>query len=395
VLFFALFGCNKIENVSPMPTENAKNSAARVEEKPFLLQYENLHPEIKVSFVRYNAEGDYLEFSDPYIFEKLKTELTNQSHQALSAWESQFEGFTSLRNIYEQALKSEEERVKISNLLFGEELPKDIKRDTSHTAFVNKHRDSFVFDKDGRYNMNIAFYNIAHFVNKHGIVKIANYFFQYTYNQIKILKSGNPSKLDLLKSASQNVINEIVILPILVTKNQSNASNGRVEETEASNNLSIYVGGFPYTCSSMGNMYYELNQNDYQVPIYTIIGYEYNYFLGQYIPIFQITGYENKTSITAYMQTTGCHFLHGWTPVSQYQKKITVEFTRCDTYYYTQFSSQNHTSTLSLTAYDGVRINKYSGTNPCFSNVTGRFENWAFVDNQYGQNYAIVSLRII
>ncbi|GAB4183228.1 MAG: hypothetical protein OHK0057_37260 [Thermoflexibacter sp.] len=143
-----------MENVNPLPTTNAKKNTARVEEKPFLLKYENLHPQVKESFVYYDAENDFLHFSDPCIFEKVKMELTNKSHQELSAWENQFEGFTSLRGIYEQALQSEEERVKASNLLFGAELPKEVKRDTSHTVFVNKHRNSFVFDKEGIYKMN-------------------------------------------------------------------------------------------------------------------------------------------------------------------------------------------------------------------------------------------------
>jgi hypothetical protein len=392
VLLFLLFfsACQKSENVNP---EAVKSSNARVEGGTFMLRYENLHPDVRVSIVRYNNEGGYLEFSDPYIFEKLKTELTNKSSQELSNWEKQFEGFTSIRSVYEQAINSETERAKVTTLLYGDKTPKSVMQDTTRTDFVNKNRKSLIFETYGIFKMNLANYNIAPFLNADGIVKIANYFIQYTQNQIKILKNTDSSKLDLLKKAKQSD-DEVTVLPITIHKSSSQ-SNGRAEETEATGDAPIYIGGFPYTCASNGNMHYELNQNDYQSPIYTIIGYSYDYFSGQYFPILQITGYDPKTSITASMYTEGCHFIHGWTLVNQYQKTITIENTRCDTYYYTQVQTGNHTSNISMTAYDGVRINKYSGANPCFSNVTGRFENWAFTANPYGQNYIIKSLQII
>ncbi|WP_143091012.1 hypothetical protein [Thermoflexibacter ruber] len=262
-----------MEKVSPLPTENAKKHTARVEEKPFLLRYENLHPQVKESFVYYDVENDFLHFSDPYIFEKVKMELTNKSNQELSAWENQFEGFTSLRSIYEQALLSEEERVKSSNLLFGAELPKEVKRDTSHTTFVNQHRNSFIFDSEGRYKMNIALYNVASFVNKDGIVKVANYFFQYSLQSIKIRKDDFSDKYDNLQKLKKGI--GTVLLPISSSLNSGSISNGRTKQVVASDTEYTNLGlSWYYLGSPTGRISYIIEQYDYQIPIFgSIIGW--------------------------------------------------------------------------------------------------------------------------
>jgi hypothetical protein len=100
VLFLALLGCSKTEQLNPVTNaDKTKQNTARVEEKPFLLRYENLHPQVKESFVYYDAQNGFLHFSDYLIFDKIRTELMNKDSETLAKWGSQFEGFTSLQSM--------------------------------------------------------------------------------------------------------------------------------------------------------------------------------------------------------------------------------------------------------------------------------------------------------
>jgi hypothetical protein len=352
MLVFA--GCSKTEQLNPVTNaDKTKQNTARVEEKPFLLRYENLHPQVKESFVYYDAENDFLHFSDPYIFEKVKTELTNKSNQELSTWENQFEGFTSLRSIYEQALQSEEERVKASNILFGAELPKEVKRDTSHTAFVNRYQSSFVFDSEGRYKMNIANYNVASFVNKDGIVKVANYFYLYSLQSIKILKDDFSDKSDNLQKLKKGI--RIILLPISSSLNPESISNERTEQIVASDNEYTNLGlSWYYLGNPTGRISYIIEQYDYQIPIFgSIIGW--NCFLGICTPIMEIIGYQPRTTITANLTTEGNHFLYGWKTVEQDYKSIQARFYLCNgTLYNSPKIDGGNIAVLNGTLYDGT-----------------------------------------
>jgi hypothetical protein len=233
VLFLALLGCDKMEKVSPIVADasNAGKTTARVEEG-FILKFENLHPQIPFSTVQYN--GNFLEFSDPIVFEKIKKDLSNKDQEVVGNWEKQFGGFQSLRAIFQQATNAQVEfQSQIQNLTLQDQ-QKFISKDgylKVYADFVNKYKKAFIFYENPKcFLMNICDESIAGLVNQDGFVKIGKYLFQYTHDEVKVIE-GDKEKMELLRQAKEDDrIQKIIVKKIERYVPNKVAKNGRSEE---------------------------------------------------------------------------------------------------------------------------------------------------------------------
>jgi hypothetical protein len=191
-------------------------------------------------------------------------------------------------------------------------------------------------------------------VNKQGIVKIANYFFQYSLQSIKILKDDFSDTSDRLEKLNRGV--GIILLPVSSSLNNSEStSNGRTEQVVASDNEYANLGlSWYYVGSPTGRISYTIEQYDYQIPILgSIIGW--NCFLGICTPIMEIIGYQPRTTITANLTTEGNHFINGWGGVKQDYKSMQARFYLCNgTMLNSPLIKDEKISTLNGTLYDGA-----------------------------------------
>ncbi len=311
MLFLALLGCSKTEQLNPATNaDKTKQNTARVEEKkPFVLRYENLHPQVKESFVYYDAENDFLHFSDYLIFDKVRTELMNKDKETLVKWESQFEGFISLQSIYNKAVeiqKAEIEKAKI--ILESNPLSHSYPKEQFYADFVKQHKERFIFIEEGFFKMNIAFDEVGSLVNKDGLVKIGGDIFQFTKEAIKILKGGNAKKVDELKEANKDT-KEITIMPIIV---KVNISNGRIESSSCQNSSITLPCCYVANSGFFNSCFEELS---YQIPIYDyniIVGTQC--FLGICAPIYYITGYQDRVRLSGNCWAVARHIILGASP---------------------------------------------------------------------------------
>ena len=306
MFFLALLGCSKTEQLNPVTNaDKTKQNTARVEEKkPFLLRYENLHPQVKESFVYYDAENEFLHFSDYLIFDKVRTELMNKDKETLVKWESQFEGFTSLKSIYDKAIEAQVKEVTSLSLQAAAEIAKNNDKKVFYAPLVNANKDKFIFEENGSFKMDIAFDEIASLVNGEGILRISGDIYLYKKNAIRILKKGDITQIPNLKKANKSDDKDIVVLPI--TASVSNISNGRTESTcgQLQNNYTLNVS--ISWCS--GNFRSWIDRVNYSTPIYdytNVIGTQC--FLGICGPMYALIGYTNSTRLTA-----GCDTKAKW-----------------------------------------------------------------------------------
>ncbi|SFF64584.1 hypothetical protein, partial [Thermoflexibacter ruber] len=310
VLFFALLGCDKMEKVSPLPTENAKKHTARVEEKPFLLRYENLHPQVKESFVYYDAENGFLYFSDYLIFDKIRAELMNKDSETLAKWESQFEGFVSLQSIYAQAMERQKLEIEKAKLaLETKPLISSYSQEQFYADFVKQHKERFIFLEDGFFKMNIAFEEVGSLVSKDGLVKIGGDIFQFTKEAIKILKGGDVTKIDELKKANRDT--GVITIKIILSKTNIFMS-GRTESSSCQNSSitlpCCYVANSGYFNSCFEELSYQAPVYDYSI----IVGTQC--FLGICTPLYYISGYQDKTRLSGNCWAIARHIILGAVP---------------------------------------------------------------------------------
>ena len=139
--------------------------------------------------IRYNEKGDYLEFETYDMFQETVDKLGGEAATHNSMWQKQF-ALTSLNDIYEQALLADQRYFSEMEKLYEEGKITVEEVEGTHSSFVNKHKNLFLYDSEGHFYMNIFQPSIAKLVNKSGIVKIGNVLVQYTRYSMKSLENG-------------------------------------------------------------------------------------------------------------------------------------------------------------------------------------------------------------
>ena len=93
------------------------------------------------------VKNGYLEFKDQATFDATKALLEDQDRAALDTWESQFKGFTSLRNVNEQAIDAQEILYSKLENLKEEELSR-MRRDQDffYSNFLKERPDVFILE---------------------------------------------------------------------------------------------------------------------------------------------------------------------------------------------------------------------------------------------------------
>ena len=179
--------------------------------------------------VRFNQEGNYLEFETYEKFQETISMLKEMNSKQADAWSKQY-GFASLKAVYDQAIT--EQRRYIENLEKKVEAGKLAVEDVTQrrAPFVEKHASSFIFDDEieGDFDMNIFNPDIAKVVNKTGIVKIGNALSQYTNQTIKIMEGGSSNQIDLLISSKSNNLDlGIKVNPVKLFQSTTLSDNQR------------------------------------------------------------------------------------------------------------------------------------------------------------------------
>ena len=181
------------------------------------------------------VKNGYLEFKDQAAFDQVKASLENIDDEALNAWESQFEGFTSLRSVAVRAIE-EQESWYDELASFNSE---DISRlrhngDLFYSNFIKEKPSIFVLEDSGRYVLNVSAkdQDMESFINENGLIKIGNDLYQYRKQSIKTIHGGDESKLyllpDLTESSREHNITVSSIHEELIDLNNGSGINARV-----------------------------------------------------------------------------------------------------------------------------------------------------------------------
>ncbi len=154
------------------------------------------------------AKNGYLEFKDQAAFDEVKASLENMDREALDAWESQFDDFTSLRSIDEQSVVAQE--------IWFEELRKmpeserialsQADENFWYSGFVKEHKAVFALEDSGKYHLNIAGpgANLVNLLNKDGIYQVGSEIRVYQENTIKTILDGDDSKISMLSKVEKS-----------------------------------------------------------------------------------------------------------------------------------------------------------------------------------------------
>ena len=153
------------------------------------------------------AKNGYLEFKDQATFDQVKASLENMDDEALNAWESQFEGFTSLRSMAVQAIDAQEDRYEYLSTLDEGDL-KNLRHDNNifYSDFIKNRPSIFIMQDSGRYHLNMPIKDseLEGFINTRGLLKVGDNLYEYKKETIKVIHDGNESKLSLLSELANS-----------------------------------------------------------------------------------------------------------------------------------------------------------------------------------------------
>lgn len=154
------------------------------------------------------VKNGYLEFKDQAAFDEVKASLESMDDEALNVWESQFNGFTSLRKIDEMSIDAQEAWFeKLRNMSEEERVALQQSDDAFwYSDYIKEHSSLFVLQDSGKYRLNImgsALKDLS-LLNKDGIYKIGSNLYLYDDSSTKIIHDGDDSKLELLSRIEES-----------------------------------------------------------------------------------------------------------------------------------------------------------------------------------------------
>ena len=151
------------------------------------------------------VKNGYLVFNSDEVFKQTIEKTKNMSREELDTWEKQFNGFTSMRSIYEKAIDEDE--------MFFESMTEEKYNELSkitefpHSNYVNKHKDLFVFDKnDGTFRPKMPLVKPEFFAlaNRQGMMKVSSELRLFSANSVTYITDGDETKLTLAKKLTKS-----------------------------------------------------------------------------------------------------------------------------------------------------------------------------------------------
>ena len=178
-------------------------------EEESIVQEETLQSEDAKGWnIRFNKEGNYLEFESYDIFQETLDTLRSMKSGEAIAWSEQH-GIVSLKSMYSKAVL--EQDIYINHL--ETQNVEDIEKVDKYAPFIRNHKQSFILnEKNNDFDINIFSHNIANVVNSNGIVKIGNTISQYTNEYVKVLENADDGSIsELIKSTDSEIHSNVTI----------------------------------------------------------------------------------------------------------------------------------------------------------------------------------------
>jgi len=157
----------------------------------------------------------YLEFKDQATFDEIKESLKDADRETMDAWEGQFSGFTSLRNVYDQANKEQDmwfDQVQNMDSIDVVALMQH-NDDFWYSEYIIANSHSFILLDSGDFELNIPIieFDDRKYVNSLGLLKIGESLFTYQKDNIYIILDGDERKLNRLSSLEQSSVEEDIV----------------------------------------------------------------------------------------------------------------------------------------------------------------------------------------
>ena len=190
----------------------------------------NVSPQVTDFTVRVN--NGYLEFKDQAAFDQVKASLEDRDDEALAAWESQFNGFTSMRSVDEKSIDAQDAWFEeLRNMTESERtLLQQSDDDFWYSDYIKKHASSFILQDSGMYELNVtaAGTEILSFLNQDGVYRIGNDIYMLKNNSTKIIHDGDDSKIQMLAEIDESDDNlQISVYKDIITPLRGEEVNGR------------------------------------------------------------------------------------------------------------------------------------------------------------------------
>ncbi len=185
---------------------------------------------VQEDILNITVKNGYLVFKNDEIFKQTIEETKDMSRKELDDWEKQFNGFTSMRSIYEKAIDEDE--------IFFESMTKEKYNELSkideipHSDFVNKHKDLFVFDKDDgtfRPKMPLVKPELYALANGQRVMKIASEIRLFSSNYITYITDGDETKLTMAKKLTTSDKSNGIIVHNYQIRKVGIIKNGRLD----------------------------------------------------------------------------------------------------------------------------------------------------------------------
>lgn len=196
--------------------------------------------------------GDYLEIPTPQLFDETMKRIKASNAETVSKWTAKL-GFTSMRDIYERALREQDE--------FGQALEKKYRKLPEaevklmphavipQTPTVAEYAGLFDFNEYGQITrLKLSNPLMDGIVNANGLIKVAGHIFQYNETNTKMIMGGDASKIKFLPDVdATNDKLGIVVNAVTVEHKTKNIDNGRSSHSYNSSFTMGPVGCCGYT----------------------------------------------------------------------------------------------------------------------------------------------------
>ena len=144
------------------------------------------------------VENGMLSFSSMENFNKVFADVTEKDNSYLDNWEGSL-GFTSLRSIFNQVVKAENEFSDNLSKIHGENAVLSREK-FGYTEVTNKNKEILIFMEDGSFDLDVTTFGHSYILNAEGLVKIGGKIYNFTKDYVKVLGSNSFKSFSHLKT---------------------------------------------------------------------------------------------------------------------------------------------------------------------------------------------------